>query len=80
MNIKERNALIRQSLDAARFVNFDSDVFKFTEEDWDKMSKPPLTTYVPAPIIDQLRSIVNNVKLMNNPSKKYDLLISYLLI
>ena len=73
MNIKERNALIRQSLDAARFVNFDSDVFKFTEEDWDKMSKPPLTTYVPAPIIDQLRSIVNNVKLMNNPSKKYKL-------
>lgn len=73
MNIKERNALIRQSLDAARFVNFDSDVFKFTEEDWDKMSKPPLTTYVPAPIIEQLRSIVNNVKLMNNPSKKYDL-------
>jgi len=73
MNIKERNALIRQSLDAARFVNFDSDVFKFTEEDWDKMTKPPLTTYVPAPIIDQLRSIVNNVKLMNNPSKKYDL-------
>ena len=73
MNIKERNALIRQSLDAARFVNFDSDVFKFTEEDWDKMSKPPLTTYVPAPIIDQLRSIVNNVRLMNNPSKKYDL-------
>lgn len=73
MNIKERNALIRQSLDAARFANFDPDVFKFTEEDWDKMSKPPLTTYVPAPIIDQLRSIVNNVKLMNNPSKKYDL-------
>lgn len=73
MNIKERNALIRQSLDAARFVNFDPDVFKFTEEDWNKMSKPPLTTYVPAPIIDQLRSIVNNVKLMNNPSKKYDL-------
>lgn len=73
MNIKERNALIRQSQDAARFANFDPDVFKFTEEDWDKMTKPPLTTYVPAPIIDQLRSIVNNVKLMNNPSKKYEL-------
>ena len=73
MNIKERNALIRQSLDAARFANFDPDVFKFTEEDWDKMSKPPLTTYVPAPVIDQLRSIVNSVKLMNNPSKKYEL-------
>lgn len=73
MNIKERNALIRQSQDAARFANFDPDVFKFTEEDWDKMTKPPLTTYVPAPVIDQLRSIVNNVKLMNNPSKKYDL-------
>lgn len=73
MNIKERNSIIRQSQDAARFANFDHDVFKFTEEDWDKMSKPPLTTYVPAPIIDQLRSIVNNVKLMNNPSKKYDL-------
>ena len=73
MNIKERNSIIRQSQDAARFANFDPDVFKFTEEDWDKMSKPPLTTYVPAPIIDQLRSIVNNVKLMNNPSKKYEL-------
>lgn len=73
MNIKERNSIIRQSQDAARFANFDPDVFKFTEEDWDKMSKPPLTTYVPAPVIDQLRSIVNNVKLMNNPSKKYEL-------
>lgn len=73
MNIKERNSIIRQSQDAARFANFDPDVFKFTEEDWDKMTKPPLTTYVPAPVIDQLRSIVNNVKLMNNPSKKYEL-------
>ena len=73
MNIKERNAIIRQSQDAARFANFDPDVFKFTEENWDNMTKPPLTTYVPLPIIDQLRSIVNNVKLMNNPTKKYDL-------
>lgn len=73
MNIKERNSIIRQSQDAARFANFDPDVFKFTEEDWNKMTKPPLTTYVPAPVIDQLRSIVNNVKLMNNPSKKYEL-------
>lgn len=73
MNIKERNAIIRQSQDAARFANFDPDVFKFTEENWDNMTKPPLTTYVPLPIIEQLRSIVNNVKLMNNPTKKYDL-------
>lgn len=73
MNIKERNAIIRQSQDASRFANFDPDVFKFTMKDWDNLVKPPLLTYVPSHIIDQVRAIVNDVKLMNNPTKKYDL-------
>lgn len=69
MNIKERNKRVKSLLDINGFNN----EIKFPEFNWNVLSKPPILSYIPYQVLQELENIVNSVRLMNNPTKKYKL-------
>jgi hypothetical protein len=81
MNIKERNDAILAKLDALRFghVNHSDEEGKIHKGeqfnpfhfDWNLMVKPPIVSYLQRKTIDDLTSLVTDVRVMNNPAKKY---------
>ena len=81
MNIKERNDAILAKLDALRFghVNHSDEEGKMHKGeqfnpfhfDWNLMVKPPIVSYLQRKTIDDLTSLVTDVRVMNNPAKKY---------
>lgn len=70
MNVKERKGILARLETINRLTSYNESL-KFTISDWNKMSKPPLISYVPPNIIEQVRQVVDSVRLMNLPSKKY---------
>jgi len=70
MNVKERKGILARLETINRLTSYNESL-KFTISDWNKMSKPPLISYVPPNVIEQVRQIVDSVRLMNLPSKKY---------
>ena len=70
MNVKERKGILARLETINRLTSYNESL-KFTISDWNKMSKPPLISYVPPNVIEQVRQVVDSVRLMNSPSKKY---------
>ena len=70
MNVKERKGILARLETINRLTSYNESL-KFTISDWNKMSKPPLISYVPLNVIEQVRQVVDSVRLMNLPSKKY---------
>lgn len=70
MNVKERKGILARLETINRLTSYNESL-KFTISDWNKMSKPPLISYVPPNVIEQVRQVVDSVRLMNLPSKKY---------
>ena len=70
MNVKERKGILARLETINRLTSYNESL-KFTISDWNKMSKPPLMSYVPLNVIEQVRQVVDSVRLMNLPSKKY---------
>lgn len=70
MNVKERKGILARLETINRLTSYNESL-KFTISDWNKMSKPPLISYVPPNVIEQIRQVVDSVRLMNLPSKKY---------
>ena len=70
MNVKERKGILARLETINRLTSYNESL-KFTISDWNKMSKPPLISYVPTNVIEQVRQVVDSVRLMNLPSKKY---------
>lgn len=78
MNIKERQGLILQSLEAYRFghVDHSKDIvavekFEPVRFDWNKLVKPPITSLLHPKVIDDMHNLVQDVRLMSDPVKKY---------
>ena len=70
MNVKERKGILARLETINRLTSYNESL-KFTISDWNKMTKPPLISYVPPNVIEQVRRVVDSVRLMNLPSKKY---------
>lgn len=70
MNVKERKGILARLETINRLTSYNESL-KFTISDWNKMTKPPLISYVPLNVIEQVRQVVDSVRLMNLPSKKY---------
>ena len=70
MNVKERKGILARLETINRLTSYNESL-KFTISDWNKMTKPPLISYVPPNVIEQVRQVVDSVRLMNSPSKKY---------
>lgn len=81
MNIEERRNAILQSLDAMRFgivkhtkEELNETHEKFMKFDWGKLTKPPLSYYIPQQGIISLDQLATDVKLMNNPVKRFKIM------
>lgn len=82
MNIKEREEYLMSKLDAMRFGGGNEEVEKPKLDtslmpppfDWNRLVRPPLISYIPQAVIDQLYNITTEPRLMSNGKKKFDLI------
>lgn len=73
MNIKEHNAKIQNILQLSRISNKNGEI-AFPEFDYGGLTRPPIHTYLPFNIINQIKNLVHDPKLMARPSQKYKLM------
>lgn len=78
MNINERKAMLTNISELSRIAGckIDNNVimgFKELLNKWNHMTKPPLLYYLPINIIQQIEEVTRDVKLMNKPDKKMEL-------
>ena len=72
MNVLEHKNRLSNLAQYRRFVRDDGKI-EFPEFDWDSLRKPPITNYLPYQVIETIDRIVSDVKLMNKPQKKYQM-------
>lgn len=70
MNIKEHNAKIQNILQLSRISNKNGEI-AFPEFDYGGLTRPPIHSYLPFNIINQIKDLVHDPKLMAKPSQKY---------
>lgn len=70
MNVKEHKLRLVQKLQAKRLMGERGEML-FPEFDWNSLVKPPLYYYINEQAIYQLDRLSQDVKLMNNPTKRY---------
>lgn len=73
MNIKEHNAKIQNILQLSRISNKNGEI-NFPEFDYGGLKRPPIYSYLPFNIINQIKNLVHDPKLMARPSQKYKLM------
>lgn len=73
MNIKEHNAKIQNILQLSRISNKNGEV-NFPEFDYGGLTRPPIHSYLPFNVINQIKNLVHDPKLMAKPSQKYKLM------
>ena len=73
MNIKEHNAKIQNILQLSRISNKNGEI-AFPEFDYGGLKRPPIHSYLPFNIINQIKNLVHDPKLMARPSQKYKLM------
>ena len=73
MNIKEHNAKIQNILQLSRISNKNGEI-AFPEFDYGGLTRPPIHSYLPFNIINQIKNLVHDPKLMARPSQKYKLM------
>lgn len=73
MNIKEHNAKIQNILQLSRISNKNGEI-NFPEFDYGGLIRPPIHSYLPFNIINQIKYLVHDPKLMAKPSQKYKLM------
>ena len=80
MNALEHKLAFVRKVQAKRLQGREGEIV-FPEFDWNSLKSPPIIYFLPMQVINQLRAIISDVKLMNKPTKKYsmvnDLLIPY---
>lgn len=74
MNIIERQRYLNSMTDFSRF-NENRVKSEFV---WQKLIRPPITSYIPIDCIKYIESLVGSVRLMNKPQEKYRLIESAL--
>lgn len=70
MNIKEHNTKIQNILQLSRISNKNGEI-TFPEFDYGGLTRPPIHSYLPFNIINQIKNLVHDPKLMAKPSQKY---------
>lgn len=73
MNIKEHNAKIQNILQLSRISNKNGEI-AFPEFDYGGLTRPPIHSYLPFNVINQIKNLVHDPKLMARPSQKYKLM------
>lgn len=73
MNIKEHNAKIQNILQLSRISNKNGEI-NFPEFDYGGLKRPPIHSYLPFNVINQIKNLVHDPKLMARPSQKYKLM------
>lgn len=77
MNIEERKQAILSQLELLRFGHVDHSKDEKTEKfakfefDWNSLTKPPLQAWLPQQAFSQLRQLISDVRIMNNPVLKF---------
>ena len=72
MNVLEHKNRLSHLAQYRRLVKDDGKI-EFPEFDWNSLRKPPITNYLPYQVISNIDMIVSDVKLMNKPQKKYQM-------
>ena len=76
MNIQERNNILLQRMDMMG-LNHEvtkNPLIKARNFNWNGLTRPPIVSYIPQNVINDITQLTHDPKLMNNPSKKYKLM------